>query len=158
MLQELVLSVKAQTFRDFEHLVYTDVEKEGCATACNRAVQEARGEWVFLIADDDLMLPACLQHHIEASEHADVVYAPPLVWGEDPAQFLGEPPGIPSTALIRRELWLARGGYDNALDQTEDRDLWERLLGCGARFVRVGGHPTWVYRLGHNNKSRGWTP
>src|SRR5689334_4968228 len=102
-LRECEASVRAQTFRDFEHLIGYDTQRKGCARTINRVARKARGEWLFVLADDDLLLPGCLQTHLDASEDADVVYAPPLVWGEDPVQFHRTPPGIPAVALIRTE-------------------------------------------------------
>lgn len=154
-LEENERSVDAQTFRDFEHLVTLDDDREGCSVMCNRMVEKARGEWLFLLADDDLALPRCLDLHLAASDGADIVYGPPLVWGlHDPWWFFQAPPVIPATALIRKSLWLELGGYDETATREEDRGLWIRAVEAGARFVRVEGEPTWVYRLGHGgNKS-----
>lgn len=139
--------MEAQTFRDFEHLVAEDTDHVGCAATMNGLAAEARGQWLFLIADDDVMLPRCLQLHLDVSAAADVVYAPPLVWGEDPAQFLMGPPGIPAVALIRKALWDRLGGYDVEQGCMEDRSFWVRAEEKQARFVRAGDHPTWIYRF-----------
>jgi len=157
MLEEAVASVMAQTCRDWEHLIGIDTDYLGCARTVNRLAEEAIGKWLFILADDDLMAPDCLAAHLAAAEEGvDIVYGPPTVQGEDPAQFQGEPPGIPSACLIRWTMWEHLRGYDERLDQREDRDLYERAQGLGYRFVRIpDGH--WTYRLGHplGNKSRG---
>lgn len=155
MLRECVASVQSQTVNNWEHVVELDERYEGCSVAVNRAVARAKGDWLFLIADDDLMLPGCLAAHLAHVDAADVVYAPPLVWGlHDPWWFFQAPPAIPSTALIRRSLWDQLGGYDPAAVREEDRRLWTAAVELGARFVRAEGAPTWVYRLGHGgNKS-----
>lgn len=155
MLEECRSSVRAQTFRSWEHLVLEDVEGDGCAGTVNALAREARGEWLFLLADDDLLLPDCLESHVQVSTDADVVYGPPDVEGEDAAQFRGSPPSIPSTALIRRSLWERLGGYNQALVATEDRDFYERAMrrDVFARFQRVE-HVTWKYRFHGANKSR----
>lgn len=153
MLGECVASVEAQTFRDWEHIIEYDADREGCSVMVNRAVARAKGEWLFLIADDDLMLPGCLQSHLDASASADIVYSPPLVTGnEDRWWFFQAPPVIPSTALIRRSVWDELGGYDETALREEDRKLWERAVEVGARFERVD-EPTWVYRMHGANKS-----
>lgn len=153
-------SVEAQTFLDVgsmglvEHLVVLDEHREGCSVMCNRMVAEATGEWLFPLADDDLALPRCLELLMAASDNADVVYSPPLVWGlHDPWWFFQAPPAIPATALIRKSLWLELGGYDESVRREEDRGLWTRAVEAGARFVRVDSEPTWVYRLHGQNKS-----
>jgi hypothetical protein len=154
LLHECRLSVLAQTFPDREHLVLLDEEREGCSATCNTLARAAVGEWLFLLADDDLMLPNCLRAHLSASATSDIVYCPPLVWGEDHRQFWGEPPQIPSTMLIRKTWWHKLDGYSERATHTEDRFLYERAMEEGARFTRIE-EPTWVYRLGHGgNKSR----
>lgn len=156
MLAECVASVKAQKGVSFEHLILVDHLYHGCAVTLNKLAEQARGEWLFLIADDDYLLPGCLAAHVEASDGADIVYSPPSVEGEPEAPFHGDPPGIPSTALICGNLWRELGGYDTSLVQVEDFDLWERALAAGAVFKRLDAK-TWVYRLNHSlgNKSRG---
>jgi hypothetical protein len=141
--------------QDWEHLTLLDTDRAGCSKAYNALAREAWAEWLFVIADDDLMLPGCLDHHLNHSADADIVYAPPLVWGEQADQFLGAPPGIPAVALIRKAVWVDRGGYDENIGAQEDRVFFERAGAAGARFVRVEGSPTWVYRFWGGNKSRG---
>lgn len=152
-LHECRLSVLAQTYSEREHLVLLDSERQGCSRTLNTLARAARGEWLFLVADDDLLLPRCLEAHLRVSATSDIVYCPPLVWGEDHHQFWGGPPMIPSTCLIRRQLWQRLGGYDESARSTEDRFLYERAMKEGARFTRIE-EPTWVYRFHGGNKSR----
>lgn len=154
LLAELRASVRAQTFLHWEHLVRRDIDRVGCAKTMNALAAEARGEWLFPIADDDLMLPGCLGALVEVAWDYDVVYSTPLVWGEDGAQFRGDPPGIPAVALIRRRAWEEMGGYNPQLGETEDRDLWERMQQQAKTFCRYEAAPTWVYRFHGGNKSR----
>lgn len=155
MLEECVASVCAQTYRDYEHLILLDSKREGCSAMVNRMVADAQGEWLLPIADDDLLLPGCLQTLLDHSEDADVVYSPPLVWGlHDPWWFFQAPPAIPSTALVRTSVWRELGGYDETAVREEDRKLWAKAVERGARFVRASDDPTWIYRLNHGgNKS-----
>ena len=154
LLRECEQSVWWQTFHGWEHLILEDTDRLGCAPTINRLAEAALGEWLFLLADDDLMLPGCLWAHLKLADGADVVYAPPLVWGEDAAQFHLSPPYIPSSSLIRAELWEKLGGYNDLMARTEDRDFYERAMAVGARFVRADTHPCWVYRFHGGNKSR----
>lgn len=153
MLAECERSVQAQTFERWEHLVYVDVARDGCATVMNRLADAAAGEWLLPFADDDLMLPGYLRTLLAAADAADIVYSPPLIWGRDPGLYCREPPSIPSAALIRRELWRRLGGYDHEWNREEDRRLWVRALEADARFVRTNGQPTWIYRFHTGNKS-----
>lgn len=154
LLAECVASVKAQTFDACEHLIQLDMEREGCAVVMNGLAKRAQGEWLLPLADDDLILPDCVATLVEHVNDADVIYPPPLVWGQPQEWFTQAPPVIPSFALIRRSLWMDLGGYDETLIREEDRDMWIKAMAAGARFVRADSRPTWVYRLGHGgNKS-----
>ena len=137
-----------------EYVLGTLPRDERLAVAERRAADKALGDWVFFLADDDLALPRCLEIHMEHADNADIVYAPPLVWGiHDPWWYFQAPPAIPATALMRRDLFLELGGYDESVVREEDRGLWTRAMAAGARFVRAGAEPTWVYRMHQNNKS-----
>lgn len=132
-----------------------DEHRDGCSATLNRLVREARGKWLFVLNDDDLLFPFCLTEHARVCGDVDVVYSPPEVQGEDGAQFRGEPPNIPTTALIRRELWERLGGYNETLRATEDRDFYTRAMArpVFARFKRID-YPCWIYRFHGANKSR----
>lgn len=151
LLQECVASVRAQLFPDWEHLILCDDEHSGCATTVNDLARAAAGDWLFILADDDMLLPGCLREHLRVG--GDIVYSPPLVWGEDAAQFHGSPPAIPSASLIRMSLWRSLGGYNTDLARAEDREFYERADREQAVFTRVD-HPCWVYRFHGANKSR----
>jgi len=148
-------SVEAQTTPAREHLIHLDEEYHGCSWTMNHLAEQATGTWLLPLADDDLLLPGAIRVLLEYSEDADIVYAPPLVWGNaDNAHFFGAPPRIPSFALIRRTLWQALGGYDVGRRREEDRDLWTRAQNEGARFVRADREPVWVYRFSLNGDGR----
>lgn len=159
LLEQCRLSVAYQTMADqVEHLVMLDEHREGCSVMCNRMVAEAHGEWLLLLADDDMMLPGCVEAHLAASEDADIVYGPPLVWGlKESWWFFQAPPAIPATALIRRSVWNELGGYDETAVREEDRGLWVRCVETGKRFVRIN-EPTWMYRFHGDNKSMAEQP
>lgn len=152
-MRECEASVTAQTCDDWEHLVAMDDGRDGCAITMNHLARRAEGEWLLPLADDDLLLPGALELLLDYANGADVVYAPPLVSGnEDRWWFFQSPPAIPSFALIRADLWRELGGYDETRIREEDRDLWTRALEHGARFVRVD-EPCWVYRQHDGQKS-----
>ena len=153
MLEECEITVAGQTLCNHEHLILLDDEYRGCAPTMNDLAGHALGEWLFILADDDLLLPRCLELLV-AHGSGQIIYAPPLVWGEDHEQFRASPPNIPAPALIRKDFWDLLGGYDVLLQRTEDRDFWCRAGARGASFVRVSEHPTWVYRFWGGNKSR----
>lgn len=153
MLADARASVQTQAV-PLEHLVLVDTEYQGCAKTVNQLAAQAKGRWLFTLADDDLLHPGCLTAHLAASEGVDVVYSPPQVEGEPDEPFHGDLPGIPSTALISANLWRWLGGYDEERDHCEDLDFFTRALEAGAVFRRVPG-PLWTYRFHGANKSRG---
>lgn len=153
MLAECCASVSAQTYNMFEHLIGVDEDHDGCATSMNKLAAEAGGAWLLPLADDDLLLPGCIQTLLDNAAGGDIIYAPPLVTGnEDRWWFFQAPPAIPSCALIRTDTWREIGGYDETLLHEEDRDMWVKALAAGKRFVRVD-EPCWVYRQHAGNKS-----
>ncbi|ATO39024.1 MULTISPECIES: glycosyltransferase family 2 protein [Geobacillus] len=95
-LAELLESLSRQTYRSFEVIVvndggvpvhdvvalYPELEirlidrcNEGHVTARNVGVQAARGEYIMLCDDDDLLLPCHLERMVPALEHADFAYS-----------------------------------------------------------------------------------
>jgi glycosyltransferase involved in cell wall biosynthesis len=153
-LDECVASVKAQTVTGIEHLVKVDGQRNGCSITMNELALEAQGEWLLPLADDDLLLPRCVETLLSYADQGDIIYAPPLVWGQPQEWFTQAPPVIPSFALIRRDVWFELDGYDETAVREEDRKMWIKALEHGFRFVRADSAPTWVYRLAHGgNKS-----
>jgi hypothetical protein len=153
MLSECELSVQAQTFSRWEHLILVDETREGCAATMNTLAGDAQGEWLVPHADDDLLLPGCLDTLLAYADHGEIIYSPPLVSGMPSEAFCQQPPVIPSFALINADLWRDIGGYDDEFPREEDRRFWIRALERGARFVRVDAGPTWIYRFHKGNKS-----
>lgn len=140
------------TSTPYEHLVLLDVHGEGNSVIVNRLVARAKGKWLLPLADDDLLTPGCLDTLLAHSEAADIVWTRPLVWGNSSPHLVeGEPPYIPSFALVRRKLWLELGGYDEGATREEDRGLWRRALAAGAVFHFVAEGPTWIYRFSFNS-------
>lgn len=163
MLEDTIQSVKHQDRPkgwQVEHLWLVDDEYAGCSRTMNELARRAAGSWLVPLADDDIVLPWFLREHAAASKNADVVYSPPHVTGAEAGgetQFWGQPPNIPAVAMIRKRMWDEAGGYDEKFRETEDRALFEKLMGMSARFERVD-RQSWVYRFHGANKSRGHIP
>lgn len=157
LLEECKLSVKAQTLQPLEHLVGMDEEHRGAWWIVNFLAEQAKGEWLLPLADDDLLTPGCIETLYARRDEGDVIYSPPLVWANAELHFFGDPPFIPATALIRTALWRELGGYEN-VSREEDRSFWRKAVEHRAVFVRADSSPTWIYRFhqrgsGHQNKS-----
>lgn len=173
MLEQCRGSVQTQVAADWQHLVGEDRGYRGCAWTVNRLAEQAAGEWLFVLADDDLIAPHCLVAHLSFSLYADVVYAVPEVWpafycpacgrrsNRPGACMVGHtseplratapisgltPPVLPASTLIRRELWQELGGYNEAWTRAEDQELYRRAQRAGARFVHCTAPATWTVR------------
>jgi len=148
MLEECEASVNAQTYSDVEHLIGLDEERRGCSWTMNQLAKQAAGEWLFILADDDLLFPRGLETLLAHADGGDVVWSRPVVWGNaSPHLVEGWPPQIPSHALVRTNLWRRLGGYDETRKREEDRDFWKRAMEVDARFIFVPDGPTWLYRF-----------
>ena len=180
MLMEAVESVRAQTRRDWEHVVVDDgsfsvpeiegvrvlhVTHRGLGPARNAGLAEARGDAVALLDDDDVWLP----HHLETTagaleEHgADVAYADCHEVGRrdgysiDVRPFDGELLQtdnficVPAT-VVRTESLRAAGGFPAG--ELEDWELWKRMHARGMRFVFVP-RKTVLYRFHDDNLTYG---
>lgn len=160
MLAEAAASVRAQTYNEVEHLMAVDENRAGAGPVLNRLLEEARGEFVMVLDDDDLLDPGHLDHLVPHCGEHDVVYSLPRVVGGEFTQYhepfdaarLSLRNIVSHNALMRTELVRELGGW-NAV-RWFDWDLSRRLEHAGAEFKQVF-EVTWTYRLHGANWSQG---
>ncbi|HEY0118695.1 MAG TPA: glycosyltransferase family A protein [Cellulomonas sp.] len=140
------------------------LEHVGVSGARNVGVERAQGRWVAFLDHDDTWRPAKLERQlavlagrpevdlchtaftwvIEAPEGdrrvLDRRYAADLTYQ---ALLRGEMV-CTSTAVLRKDAFLAAGGFAPQLRHAEDLDLWLRMLASGSRFA-VLDEPLAVY-------------
>jgi glycosyltransferase involved in cell wall biosynthesis len=127
-------------------------EGPGPSTSRNVGARATGAEWLAFLDDDDRWLPGYLA---AALAHVDADLVLTARWDVDAAgrRQPGKSPlpaydarawlrrnlgGTGSSTVVRRELFLAIGGYDAKLRSGEDRDLILRLMRAGARYAAVG--------------------
>lgn len=135
-------------------ILYLKQENRGAGAARNQGVLAARGEFAAFLDADDLWLPDYLSEQIEfiRGSDYDLVYADALLFGDSPLAgrtFMDIAPSngevtfqslisggcnvITSGVVARKRLIVEVGMFDEQLRNSQDFDLWVRLVRHGAR-------------------------
>ena len=163
---EAVDSLKAQGLGDDLEIIVQDADVEpddGQSDALNKGFAKAKGEWLFWLNADDVLLPGVLKKVLDRINRidrinwiaGDTVYLDEkgivkdvrtdAKWRSWFGKHLSVWTGGPS-AFFRRELWEKRGGFDAALKYAMDIDLWTRWAKAGEKFVGLGDY-VWGFRV-----------
>jgi glycosyltransferase involved in cell wall biosynthesis len=159
---ELVESV-AREFPQVEWNISRNATNLGMVGNWNSCLMAAKGEFVKMMGQDDLLLPGCLREQAQALEDnpaaalcvsaADLysakgrrIFTKRRKWAEgfhearevveDCVRRAYNPLGEPVTGLARREAMVAHGGYDEGLQYWVDVDMWFQILRTGGVEVR----------------------
>ena len=151
-----------------------DVEADkGQSDALNKGFAKARGEWLFWLNADDVLLPGALKSlelRIKSLKFkdgewiaGDTVYidANGIVkdvrtdakWYPWYGRKLSVWTGGPS-AFFRRRLWEQHGGFDVDFKYVMDIDLWTRWGRNGIRFESAERY-LWGFRMHQGSKTMG---
>lgn len=175
---ETLDSVFAQTFKEFEIIIVNDGSPDtdeleralapylqriryyrqehcGASSARNRAVREARGEFLAFLDGDDLWMSNYLEKQLEflRTRNYDLAYADALLFGDSPLAgktFMVTAPShgpvtfrslirykcnvITSGVVARRLKVIEVGLFDESLHNAHDFELWTRMVRAGARL------------------------
>jgi alpha-1,3-rhamnosyltransferase len=164
-------------FNDVKILKSKDTE--GIASNCNQGLGVARGEWVKLIAGDDMLLPNCLSKYIsfvKANPESQVLFSNCKIYVDifDNTNFvknskcedllisnskisarqqyellLRESYIYAPTVFFQKKCLEDIGGFDNEIRNIEDKPMWLRLTKSGIKLIFVDFYSV-NYRI-HNS-------
>jgi glycosyltransferase involved in cell wall biosynthesis len=172
-LDEAVASVLNQTFADFEIVVVNDgstdpsticllagyakpktrvlsIENQGLASARNRGIEAASGEYILPLDADDAIAPGYLEKAVavmDSNPDVGIVYCLGELFGAEQRMIAAPEFSVRgmlfsnlifASALFRRADWLAAGGYNpNMRYGCEDWDFWLSLIERERRAYRI---------------------
>lgn len=151
-----IQSILTQTYQDFEILISDDGSTDnslaiaasfndpriwllpndhtGVAGALNRGIRASRGEYIALLAADDLLTPDSVAIRLAAMPGVDVVcgqartlYEYETIEQSQPIH--GHRNFYGPTNLLRKSVFERYGLFDEDLPYKQDREFWVRLFG-----------------------------
>lgn len=143
-----------------------DVEPDkGQSDALNKGFAKAKGNWLFWLNADDVLLPGALK----SLEFKDVEWiAGNQLLIDDVGKVVGCSVGngwhswlyrhaVPHvygpSSFFKRELFEKVGRLDDSLNYCMDWDLWIKFMKAGARFVRMNEY-VWAQRQWLGSKTQ----
>ena len=147
----------------------------GQSDALNRGFEKARGEWLFWLNSDDVLLPGALESVKLRIENGELRIGNGIDWIAGNQVLIDEegkvlkcsvgngwhdwlyrravPHVYGPSAFFRRELLERVGGFDASLHICMDWDMWIRFMKAGARFERIDGY-LWAQRQWAGSKTQ----
>ena len=164
-LDKAIKSYHDQVFTGTSELVIIHADRS-ISENLNEGIRQAKGKWIKILAEDDQLLPNCLQDLFDKAEEGyDVIFANAENQKEDGTievqrSFIGMTVGQMAedyglhggTGLYRREMLEAVGGFDETLLFAEEFDLHMRLALNGYKFGYLD-KSIYRYRIHSHQKS-----
>lgn len=165
MLPSCVNSVAQQTSPPIAHLVGIDYNRIGAGAMCNILINNVKTKYIAFLADDDVFYANHLEVLCANVGESDLVYSwcnvigrggwNPNAYFDAERLWIGN--YIPSTVMMKTDVFLEMGGFDETPFAAEDWDMWLKMLRANKVFKCVD-QITWEYRFHGANISDGWIP
>ena len=144
-------------------------DSTGVSSDRNKGLENAKGEYVAFLDDDDEWKPDKIEKCAEFVHRNkfDLIFTATEIWdGEDKIdtvrysgnevtleeELKSDVVGSPSKVFARRETLNSIGGFDEDFFDAEDWELWIRYLQQGNEIGYLD-EPLTVYNVGHESKS-----
>jgi len=146
----------------------------GQSDALNKGFARAKGEWLFWLNADDVLLPGALMK-VKQLLHSSTPPLTTLNWiagnqllVDDAGKVLkcsvgnvwhnwlysnAVPHVYGPSAFFRRELFEKVGGFDANLKYCMDWELWIKFMQAGAKFIRISDY-LWAQRQWSGSKTQ----
>jgi GT2 family glycosyltransferase len=154
--------------QDSRFRLITHEHNQGVGSASQTGLEAALGDYFTIIDHDDILEPNALYEvaHAILTSHADVIYSDELLIRDNGAvircefrpqfsyHFLLSHPYIVHLTVFRREILFHVGGYDRALQVSQDYDLLLRVAAQSHDFHHI---PKVLYQWRTHSNSTGHT-
>lgn len=130
--------------------VHRMAQNAGCSAALNAAGSLAAADWLLILAADDVVVTTAFAHwqaSVVRHPDANVIYSDLEVFGTRSGLYMLPPFDsatmrqrniLPGASFIRRDVFAAVGGFDEALRSAQDWDFWVRAdVTVGLKPVKV---------------------
>ena len=162
-------SLRCQGMGDDLEIIIQDGDVEpdkGQSDALNKGFAKAKGEWLFWLNADDVLMPGALKRIVGLLDCSTDWIAGNVVEIDRGGRILRcaadrgrkrSYEGLPvrtcgPSSFFRRELFEKVGGFDVSLRYAMDTDLWCKFRAAGHWYRKLPGY-TWAFRIHEGSKT-----